>query len=29
MNVKLRKSTKPDKKYMVSIENKTIHFGAA
>jgi hypothetical protein len=29
MNVKLRKSTKPDKKYMVSIEGKTIHFGAA
>jgi hypothetical protein len=29
MNVKLRKSTKQDKKYMVSIENKTIHFGSA
>jgi len=25
----LRKSNKPDKKYMVTIDNKTIHFGAA
>jgi len=29
MNVKLRKSTKQDKKYMVSIGNKTIHFGSS
>lgn len=26
--ISLKKSTKPDKKYMVKIENKTIHFGA-
>ena len=25
----LRRSTKPDKKYMVTIDRKTVHFGAA
>lgn len=27
--VDLRKSTRPEKKYMVTIDGKTIHFGAA
>lgn len=26
--IKLRKSNKPEKKYMVTIDKKTIHFGA-
>ena len=29
MEVLLQKSNKPDKKYMVMIDNKTIHFGQA
>ncbi len=29
MEITLSKSTKPDKKFMVKIDNKTIHFGSA
>lgn len=28
MVIYLSKSTRPDKKYMVKVENKTVHFGA-
>jgi len=27
--VYLQRSTKPDKKYMIKIDNKTVHFGSA
>ena len=29
MNIVLKKSTRKEKKYMVKVDNKTIHFGAA
>lgn len=29
MNILLAKSTNPSKKYMVRVDNKTIHFGAS
>ena len=28
MEISLKRSNKPDKKYMVKIDNKTIHFGS-
>lgn len=28
MDIKLKKSNKPNKKFMVTIDNKTIHFGS-
>ena len=28
MDIKLKRSNKPDKKFMVTIDNKTIHFGS-
>ena len=29
MDIVLKRSNKPDKKYMVKVDNKTIHFGSA
>jgi len=29
MNICLQKSSRPDKKYQVRIDNKTIHFGSS